>query len=403
MTTTALEAPSQRTLLLRAFAYYAALVMLGLTVAAFGPTLPGLAAQTSSTFEQISIIFTVNSLGYAIGSLLGGVLYGRLPGQVVICGALLIMSVMIALIPIAPSLLLLIITLIVLGVGMGTLDVGGNTLIVWMFGDKVGPYMNALHFSFGLGAFLSPIIVDRVIVSTGGIKWVYWFLALLIIPVVVWLSRLPSPTDSGEQEKQARESSVAGGLSLALILMAAGLLLLHVGGELGFAGFIFSYGDSVGLTETSSRLLNSSFWGALALGRLVSIPLAMRLLPKMMLFLAYIGAILSILIVMLAPGAEIALWVGTFGFGFSMGPVYASVINFAERRVAMTSTVTSILLVGGSVGSMIIPWLVGQVFASNGPNAMMLLVGATVVASIVLLGFTQGFERTDAVSAAEAL
>ncbi len=392
VTSTIENVPNQRVLLLRALAYYAGLMVLGFTVAAFGPTLPGLAAQTGSTLKQISIVFTVNSLGYMIGSLLGGVLYGWLPGQFVIAGALVSMALTLVLVPFAPSLILLIAVLIALGVGMGTLDVGGNTLIVWTFGDKVGPYMNALHFSFGLGAFLSPILIDRVVVSTGGIQWAFWGLAVLIIPVAIWLTRLPSPTSSGEMEKQASGATI-GGLTLLVTIFAAGLLLLHVGGELGFGGFIYSYGEQAGLGETNARLLNSTYWGALALGRLVSIPLAMRLRPRMFLLLAFIGAAASLLVIIAGAGIETALWAGTFGFGFFIGPIYGSVVNYAERRIAMTSIITSMLLVGGSLGSMTIPWIVGQTFGAVGPHSLMLIVGGTIIASILLLGLAEGVQR----------
>ena len=65
----------------RALAYYAGFIVLGLIVAALGPTLPLLAAQTHSSLSQISILFTVNSLGYIGGSLLSGRMYDRYPGQ----------------------------------------------------------------------------------------------------------------------------------------------------------------------------------------------------------------------------------------------------------------------------------------------------------------------------------
>jgi hypothetical protein len=33
-----------------------------------------------------------------------------------------------------------------LGMAEGALDVGGNTLLVWVHQEKVGPFMNGLHF-----------------------------------------------------------------------------------------------------------------------------------------------------------------------------------------------------------------------------------------------------------------
>ena len=48
-------------------AYYLAFILLGLTVAADGPALLKLAEHTSSTLDQISLIFFFGSLGYLLG------------------------------------------------------------------------------------------------------------------------------------------------------------------------------------------------------------------------------------------------------------------------------------------------------------------------------------------------
>ena len=50
-------------------AYYLAFILLGLTIAAEGPTLLKLAEHTSSALDQISSIFLFGSFGYLLGSL----------------------------------------------------------------------------------------------------------------------------------------------------------------------------------------------------------------------------------------------------------------------------------------------------------------------------------------------
>lgn len=385
---------SERKLLTRALAYFAAALTLGLGLAAFGPTLPSLADQTTSTLEQVSIIFTMNSLGYVLGSLLGGRLYARLPGQAILTGTMLTMALAVFLIPMASTLLTLVAAMALLGLGMGVLDVGGNTLLVWMFGEKVGPYLNAFHFSFGLGAFLSPLLIDRIVIATGGVQWAYWGLALLILPVAFWMTRIPSPDDQQEKQRTKTTSSMNSSAIWIMTICAAGLLLLHVGGELGYGGFVFSYGVNVNLDESSARLLNATFWGALALGRLVAIPLAVRLRPKTMLLLDYIGCALSVGLIMLLPESRTVLWIGTFGLGFSMASVYATVINFTERRMQITSAITSYLLVGANLGSMTVPVLIGSLFSDIGPIALMIAVQITIVLSLVLLGATLLYARS---------
>jgi len=53
--------------------------------------------------------------------------------------------------------------------------------------------MNGLHFFWGLGAFLAPIVVARATSASGDIAWAYLALALAMLPAAVWLWCLPGP------------------------------------------------------------------------------------------------------------------------------------------------------------------------------------------------------------------
>ena len=377
--------PERSRRLARAMVYYAAYIVLGLAVSAIGPTLPGLADQTSSTLSQISIIFSGNSLGYIAGSLLGGWTFDRRKGHPVLVGTLVLLSLVLFTLPLAPSLGLLVTIGLLLGFGMGILDVGGNTLIVWLFGREVGPYMNALHLSFGIGAFLSPLLIDRVVVATGGIRGAYWILAALVVPVIFWMARVPSPPRPGDGGDRKGNPPLRP--YRALILMVAILFFLHVGVELGFGGWIFSYAVATRIgPDTIARLLNSTFWGALTLGRLVSIPLAVKIRPKTMLLLDLLGAAASIGLLLLLPDWSPAVWIGTFGLGFSIASMFPATLNFAERRMPITGSVTAILLVGANAGSMTLPWLIGQLFETVGPGSMMVTLEISVVLALLVFG-----------------
>lgn len=384
---TALTSSDKRQRLLRAFAYYAAYVVLGLALSALGPTLPALAGQTSSTLSQISILFTANSLGYIVGSLLGSRLYDRRPGQPILAVTLTGMALLIFAIPVIPNRWLLVTDFALIGLGMGVLDVGGNTLIVWLFGREVGPYMNALHLSFGVGAFLSPILIDRVVVLTGGIRWAYWALALLIVPVAYWMTRIPSPVRSDEETVPGAPVKARTPAYALLVLMIAMLMFMHVGAELSFGGWIFSYAVATGIgPETTARLLNSLYWGALAAGRLIAVPLAIRLQPRAMLLLDLIGMVVSIGIIAFFPQWPPAVWIGTLGFGIFIASMFATTINFTDHHMPITGSVTGFLLVGANVGSMTLPWVIGQFFESVGPQVMVTIIGLDVVAALVLFG-----------------
>jgi fucose permease len=361
--------------------YYAAFVALGLVTASLGPTLPGLAENTRSQLGEISFLFTTRSLGYLLGSVLGGRLYDRVRGHPLMAAVLFVMAAMAALIPLIPLLWLLAVVLLVLGMAEATVDVGGNTLLVWVHRHKVGPFMNGMHFFFGVGSFLSPIIIAQAMLIGGDIAWAYWALALLILPAAIWLLRWPSP-----MAQRASQDDAAGDLPQTnplLVALIALFFFLYVGAEVGFGGWVFTYAVTLDLSdETAAAYLTSAFWGALTLGRLLTIPIAARVRPRFILLGALLGCLASLGVILSWPSSLTVLWLGAFGLGFSMASIFPTTISLAERRMTITGRVTSWFFVGASIGGMSLPWLIGQLFETVGPRAMMFAILVDLILAV---------------------
>ena len=136
---TALASDAKPARLLPTASYFAAFVALGLTIGSFGPTLPGLAAQTGASLSGVSFLFMARSLGYLVGSSRGGRLFDHLPGHRLMAAVLFVMASMMALVPLVPALWLLTAVLLVLGAAEGALDVGGNVMLVRVHASGVGP------------------------------------------------------------------------------------------------------------------------------------------------------------------------------------------------------------------------------------------------------------------------
>jgi len=360
--------------------YYISFMSIGLTAASLGPTLPGLMAQTGVGPSQISILFVVRPIGYLLGSILVGRLFDRVPGKPVMAVAALTMAASMALIPVAPLFWVLLFVMFMVGLAESGIDVGGNTLIVWTYGDKVAPFMNGLHFMFGVGAFVAPLVVAQMALLGGGISWAYWALAALILPGVLLLWRTPSPP-------VRKRTDGAGGTSINYLLVGlfATFLFLYVGGEVGFGAWVVSYALKLNLAdEVSAALMASAFWGALTVGRLISIPLATRLRPRYVLAIGLTGAVISLGLPMVWPHSSTLLWIGAMGAGLSMAPIFPTTIAMAERRITLTGQINSIFFIGASLGGMALPWLVGQLFEPVGPSVAMIAFFADVLVACVV-------------------
>jgi FHS family Na+ dependent glucose MFS transporter 1 len=365
-------------------AYYAVFVAFGLMVAALGPALPSLAAQTGTDLSRISMVFTARSLGFILGASLVGRVFDRLPGHPVLAVVLAVMVLVAFLVPLAPSLWLLVLLILLLGTSLGTLEVGANALLVWIHRHNLDPWMNGLHFAFGVGALSSPLIITWTLEATAGITWGFWTLALLILPLAGWLLWLSSPAIRGGASGSGHHLDRP---DYRLVWPIALLFLLYVGAEASFGGWIYTF--SLALhpeAKTMAGYLTSVFWGAITVGRLLAIPISTRLTPRRMLWLDFWGCLISIALILVWPGSLVAVWAGTLGAGLFMASVFPTLLNFAERRMDISGQVSGWFFAGGGLGGMTVPWLIGQFFATAGPLSTMVIILICILLALIVFG-----------------
>lgn len=361
-------------------AYYISFIVLGLVTGAEGPSLPKLADHTASSLDQISLIFVFASLGYLAGSFLAGQGYDRFAGHRIMSGALVAIGLTTLLLPLAGNLALLLLVFFCLGLAMGGLDVGGNTLLVWLHGGAVGPFMNGLHFFFGVGAFVAPLILAQVLAATGDIHWVYWLCTLMCLPLAVWFWFLPEPPhlQAGVQADTA--------FPVFPVVLVVALFILYVGLETGFGGWVYTYALTLGLGDTiTAAYLTSAFWGSFTVGRLLGVWVSGRARPQTILFLDLGGCLASVAVIMLWRGSTAALWIGSLGLGVFMASIFPTILMLAGERMPVSGAITGWFLVGSGTGNMLLPWLIGQAFVFTGPQAMPVIVLVDIAAFLLVL------------------
>jgi MFS transporter, FHS family, Na+ dependent glucose transporter 1 len=380
-------------------AYYLAFILLGLTIAVEGPTLLKLAEHTSSALDQISSIFLFGSFGYLLGSYIGGRIYDRVTGHRFMAGVLLFLGIMIAMVPLATSRWALFTIVLILGLAKGALDVGCNTLLLWVHNESVGPFMNGLHAFFGVGAFIAPLIVAQVISMTSDIYWVYWFFAIVAFPLALWIWNLPSPAS---RAVPAEHENAPFPILPVLIMVLC--FILYVGGEAGYGAWIYTYSFKLNFgNEVTAAYLTSGFWGSFTLGRLLGIWVSTKAKPITILLLDFVGCILSLGLILLFRESSIMLWTGTVLFGISQASIFPTFLTLAEERMHVTGTVAGLFLVGAGVGGMILPWLIGQAFVRAGAAAMMVMIFVGVVLNLLmLLVFTRVSAKPDSLAKSTA-
>jgi FHS family Na+ dependent glucose MFS transporter 1 len=370
----------------RTFGYYFLFICLGLDSAILGPTLPALASQTASRLGQMGLVFLVGAIGYTLGTIIGGRVFDRLPGHPVLGIAQLCAAVLIFFIPLASSLWVLLALLVCKGLAEGFVNTGANALLLWTHGEKVAPFMNGLHFFFGLGAFLSPFLVAQVVGVAGGYRFAYWALAAFAALVGLrMLTMAGSPHPSQAHPKDSAQSSHSP-VPVALVVSAMLFLFFYVGAEITFGGWVYTYAVTLNLASAAgAAYLTSAFWAAFTVGRLLSIPAATRFTPKQVILTALIGCISILFLGIIFSSSSASLWLMAIGLGFCMAPIWPTGFTLAGQSIVMTGKVTSVILLGDSFGGMVLPTAVGKVIEGSGPRAMVYLVFGSVV--LTLLAF----------------
>ncbi|XP_069829736.1 sodium-dependent glucose transporter 1 [Dendropsophus ebraccatus] len=370
----------------------AAFLGLGMAISVLGPTFPDLAANVNSTVGNISYIFVGRSMGYLCGSVLGGVLFERINQHLLLGLSMLATCAGLFILPWCKKAILLTGVMSIVGTSMGFLDTGGNVVILNTWGDEAGPHVQALHFSFALGALLSPILaklipeilpLDKIhlkgflekldVNQTSqelldmplGIRksmLSYIVIATYILLVSLFLFILFSKTQSNQSAatKSTEEKAWTAKYHNALIFLLFLFFFFYVGAEVAYGSYIFTYAITTAeMDHDKAAGLNSIFWGVFAAVRGLAICFATCLYPGTMLLLSVIGCAVSSLYLLLFHTHPIVLWIGSALYGASMATTFPSGFSWAQQYTTIGGKSASLFVVGAALGEMAIPASVG--------------------------------------------
>ncbi|KAK3768334.1 hypothetical protein RRG08_031126 [Elysia crispata] len=151
------------------------------------------------------------------------------------------------LIPACGNLSSLIFVLVVMGWCMGCLDCLANLKIIQMFGKNVGPFLQAMHCSYGIGAFVSPMIASAFLLNKDCSKYIDGFTIQTpsyhsmptnesdLEPSTVTLHIPPQPHRVFRYRHMSRLPKafyILGGLQLSIACLVAYVILQEKAGRL---------------------------------------------------------------------------------------------------------------------------------------------------------------------------
>ncbi|MBN1266123.1 MAG: MFS transporter [Anaerolineales bacterium] len=380
----------------RTLRYYGLFICLGMNLAIIGPTLPSLAEQTNIRIGLIGTIFMVGSIGYGIGTLIGGKLFDQVRGHPVLGIAGVSSAVLLSLFPVVSAFPILLFIAALKGVADGIINTGANTLLLWTHAEKSPPFLTGLHLFFGVGAFLSPLLLAYLISLSTPYRIVFWLLAgVMVFASTLLLADRDSP-DPAANNLNTPGSSQKMASCVPILLLSMLFLFFYVGAEVTFGSWLFSIAVLLDLTtEAAAAFLTSGFYLSFTIGRMLAIPAASCFEVEKVILIALLACLVTITAGILFLRSPLALWATALGIGFFFAPIFPAGISLAGKSMRLNARSSSIILLGDSFGCMILPWLAGLIIEATSPISMLYLVmGSLVLNLFVFAGILRFRSRT---------
>jgi fucose permease len=343
---------SKTNLVLLTAGCFFAFFLFGFTDNLKGPTLPPMLAELGINYGTGGNIFFNLYLGFLIATLITGILADHLGLKVVVLLAGAMLAIGVGGYSSLGTPALLSTSLFVIGLGLGGFELGANAVIVNLYHEQKGLYLNLMGVMHGLGSTIAPLFAGWMF--TLGTTWrtIYRWDLLLIGIFILYSLFLRYPKAEEKSSLNFRDIPNAAFKGHIPIYYLA--IMFYVAAEIGIASWMVLYLQEVrGASVALSNQALAFFFAALMLGRLIG-----------GFFVHKLGYLRSILIASILATAcigigmftSLSIFLPLTGLFFSIifPTITAAVSDIQHENL---NTVLGVLFTFAGIGGMIGPWL----------------------------------------------
>ncbi|CBQ70046.1 conserved hypothetical protein [Sporisorium reilianum SRZ2] len=423
--------PHSKSMFLKECSLYTCFLLAGWVDATPGALLPAIRAQWHLSFVYVSMLFVGTFVGCIIAASFVSPLMDRVGFGKMISGAAALGLVFPVVFLTMPPFPVLIVAMVFNGMSTSTLDALVN---VWISQrPRADVRLGFTHFLYGVGALSSPLAaIPFLHEGREGIAFQYFFCVSLALATVVLtlvtvafrlqrdehvegpgeeVAEMELQTRVGEAEGKAKGEGVLDlmpttSANLAMeahpvpppagfhklravvkqgkVILLALFTLMYVGTEVTVGGWSSSFLLEVRNENTSANAIVSGFWGGIAFGRILLIPITAFLGEELAVLVYLVLAIALQLLVWLLPNI-VANAVALALLGVCLGPAFPAMIRVCERTVRPRAHLTaaiSFISTFAAAGMAVLPFMVG-VASQKAPQGIRVLAPMLVAMLVV--------------------
>lgn len=312
--------------------------------------------------------------------------------------------------------------------------------IIQLWAKECPPFLQALHFCFGMGSLVAPLIAEpylkeseeeydhtsninssntfnssmhsnntftKASVTPGDIELMYPYFIISIFTIFVSIcflflfikyretsdhpSRLNVGRHNSKQENIEMKLRIIKIMDPKVQILVVGLTccftFIYVGLETSIGTFIpaYSHKGPLQVSKKTGAMMSSAYWFAFTCFRLISVVLSSILGSTWILILNLGNSIIGSVLMLVSQNNVPLFWFACIYIGIGLSSTWGSLFGFMESQFPMTPPIVTCFTVGACIGCSVIPALVGHYVDKDTSTFVYIALGFSVIVAIVFL------------------
>ncbi|PZE20180.1 MFS transporter [Paenibacillus xerothermodurans] len=277
----------------------------------------------------------------------------------------------------------------VVGFGLGAMTVASNAVVPAVYPKKQGMMFNISMGIYGVGMFLTPIILNAMFAAGISWRWFYVGIAILLVVFILYVVSVKVPEGKVDKINIGAFVTMLRNTQFLFVML---FLVFYVSAEVAFMNFFPSYLQSLNLDEASPAeksamvaTIISVFSVLFTLGRLAGGFITGYIGEKRTLILF---SLLALIVVTLSKyfANEWIYMFAAAGLFFSV--LFPTATGLGTKLSETGGSALGLVYVAAGIGGAFAGWIVGAVSEAFGPekgfNLPIIFLAILFVISLVL-------------------
>ncbi len=375
--------------------YFYLFFAIGLVQGIIGGSLVALQRHVGVSEAWIGTLVLARGVGWLGGSVASGWLFARFDAHRLLIAALAVMVLAHVAVPFVPVFAALFAVFGAMGLAGGAVEAGGNTVLIWLWRERVGQLLQFLNFAIGVGALVAPLLMAAFLMEESlefSVVSSYMSLACLMIPPMVLLASYRSPA---AYEPPPDASPASAKRSLAILASMCLFALATSGIEISTSSWLPLFSkDTFGWSPAKSDLVTTVFYVGFTAARLLFSLVPTRLVPGQHAMFGLIGLLVTgvaMLVYASAMRGGVLVFVSVGVLGFGLGPLFAIGMSLpieSPAHYVLAAKDVALVVAMSNVGELGTPLVLSLSWSLLGPAAYLatssIMTAGTAVAAVWL-------------------